>query len=217
MLRLLNLVDQFNAIERGLDDDWAELRLELAVADETRIDRAAALLGPTNPGRSRNRIRFIVARRGAGIAPEAARRLLRRLVREGIDGKLEVRSVDAAPAPELLQRPTLRAQWERALTTLPSDWSDVYAEVRFHSTDYVEPGALLLAPVNPSRYGGPAALRFRCAHSFGYGVSAEMAARCFARCDEEGFTGEVEILRALSDTHPVATQGPVWLVDGRSV
>jgi len=44
-----------------------------------------------------------------------------------------------------------------------------------------------------------------------------MAARCLQRCDEEGITGEVEILRALSDTDPVGTQGPVWLVGGRSV
>jgi hypothetical protein len=44
-----------------------------------------------------------------------------------------------------------------------------------------------------------------------------MAERCFARCDEERITGEVEILRALSDTFPVATQGPVWYVGGRAV
>jgi hypothetical protein len=48
-------------------------------------------------------------------------------------------------------------------------------------------------------------------------VSPEMATRCFERCDEDGMTGEVEILRALSDTNPVGTQGPVWLVGGRAV
>ena len=111
----------------------------------------------------------------------------------------------------------LSVQWESILAALPPDWSDVYAEVRFDSTDYVERAALLLAPVNPARYGGPNALRFRCAHHFGYGVSPEMAGRCLERCDEEGITGEIEILRALSDTHPVGTQGPVWLVGGRTV
>ena len=60
-------------------------------------------------------------------------------------------------------------------------------------------------------------LRFRCAHHFGYGVSPEMAARCLERCDQDGITGEVEILHALSDTYPVGTQGPVWLIGGRSV
>ena len=217
MLRLLNLVDQFNAIVREVGDDWAQLRLEFTVADGTRRGRAAALLGPANPGLSRDRIRFAVVQRGAGIGAEAARRLLRRLVREGIDGTLELRAVERTPAPQLQTRPALRAQWERALGFLPADWSDVYAEVRFDSTDYLEPGALLLAPANPAAYGGPGALRFRCARRFGYGVSPEMAARCFERCDERGITGEVEILRALSDTFPVATQGPVWLVGGRAV
>ncbi len=44
-----------------------------------------------------------------------------------------------------------------------------------------------------------------------------MAHRCLERLDEEGITGEVRILRALSDTKPVATQGPVWYVGGKAV
>jgi hypothetical protein len=44
-----------------------------------------------------------------------------------------------------------------------------------------------------------------------------MAARCFERCDAEGITGAVGILQSLSDTHPVGTQGPVWIQDGRVV
>ena len=104
-----------------------------------------------------------------------------------------------------------------AVAALPPDWSDLYCEVELTSTDYLERAALLLAPVNPARYGGVTAFRFRCAHHFGYGASPEMTARCFERCDEDGITGEIEILHALSDTHPVGTQGPVWLVGGRSV
>ena len=100
---------------------------------------------------------------------------------------------------------------------MPRDWSDLYAEVRLDSTDYVARAALMLAPVNPARFAGPAALQFRCARTFGYGVSPEMAARCLERCDEQGITGSVAILRVLSDTYPVATQGPVWYVGGRSV
>ena len=217
MLRLLNLVDQFNAIVRGVDDDWAELRFDFIVTDASRRERAAALLGPANPGMSRDTIRFTVAQRGGGIGPEAARRLLRRLVRQGVDGRLELRATESTAASTFRQRPSLREQWERALADLPADWSDVYAEVRFDSTDYVEPGALMLAPANPAAYGGPGALRFRCAHRFGYGVSPGMAGRCLERCDERGITGEVQILRALSDTYPVGTQGPVWLVGGRAV
>jgi hypothetical protein len=217
MLRLLRLVGQFNELERDLVDEWAELRLQLTLAEESQAERAAALLAPANPGRHGRIIRFVVDRRGPGIGAEALRRLLKRLDDEGIEGTLGLRSVQKAVPEELRRKETLRAQWERRLTEVPADWSDIYAEVRLDSTDYLERGALLLAPVNPARFGGPAALRFRSAHHFGYGVSPEMAARCFARCDEEGITGEVEILYVLSDTHPVATQGPVWLLGGRTV
>lgn len=217
MLRPVRLVDRFNEIERELPANWAEATLVLAVSNEAQSDRAAALLGPANPGRRGKSVRFTTARRGGSVAPDGLRRLLRRLDDEGIGGALELVRATEAPASELRKRESLRDQWKRGLGNLPADWSDIYAEVRFSSTDYVERGALLLAPVNPARAGGTATLRFRSAHHFGYGVSPEMAARCFERCDEDGITGEVEILRALSDTNPVGTQGPVWLVGGRAV
>jgi len=217
MLRPLRLVDQFNEIERLQIDDWAELRLQLTVEDEARVERAAALLGPANPGRRGGVLRVAIDRIGPGVGPEAARRLLRRLDQERIVGELELLNVRKAPPEEIRKRETLRAQWERAVAALPPDWSDVYGEVRLDSTDYVERAALLLAPMNPARYGGRAGLRFRCARRFGYGASPAMVARCLERCDEEGITGEVEIIHALSDTHPVGTQGPVWLVGGRVV
>jgi hypothetical protein len=217
MLGLVKLVARFNNIERELPDDWVEARIVLTVTDVGRCDRAAALLGPANPGRRGRAIRFAAGRYGAGVGPEGVRRLLRRLDSEGIAGTLALAATARAPRVEVQQREPLRTQWERGLAGLPADWSDLYAEVRFDSTDYVERAALLLAPVNPSRYGGRNALRFRCAHHFGYGVSPEMAARCLERCDEDGITGEAEILHALSDTYPVGTQGPVWLIGGRSV
>ena len=214
----VKLVDQWTGIERGLDPNWGSVRLALTMSDGSRADRAAALLGPANPGRSGNTIRLAAARGGAGVGPEAVRRMLRRLDEEGIAGTLELvgSEAPAARAPEV-RRAMLADAWDAALATLPSDWSDLYAELRLDSIDYVERAALLLAPTNPARYGGPTALRFRCAHRFGYGVSAEMASRCLERCDVDGITGTVEILRVLSDTYPVATQGPVWYVGGRSV
>jgi hypothetical protein len=213
----LRLVEQFNELERGLADEWAELRLQLTVEEASRRERAAALLAPANPGLYGRTLRFAVDRPGPGIGPEALRRLLKRLDDERIMGTLELRAVQKAPPEEVRKKETLRDQWERRLAAAPIDWSDIYAEVRLDSTDYVERGALLLAPVNPSRPDGAASLRFRSAHHFGYGVSAEMAARCFERCDDEGITGEVEILYVLSDTHPVATQGPVWKLGGRTI
>ncbi|HEY6068656.1 MAG TPA: hypothetical protein VIU81_08155 [Gaiellaceae bacterium] len=213
----MRLVGDFNEIERGIGDDWSELRFVLTVADEKRVDRAAALLGPANPGLLGTTLRFSAMRHGQGVGPEAVRRLLKRLDDEKIIGRLELLGSTQALVEDHGPANTLRSQWENAVATLPPDWSDVYAEVRLDSTDYLERGALLLAPINPDGGGGAPTLRFRSAQHFGYGVSPQMAARCFGRCDEEGITGDVSILHALSDTRPVGTQGPVWIREGRVV
>jgi hypothetical protein len=44
-----------------------------------------------------------------------------------------------------------------------------------------------------------------------------MVQRCLERLDTEDIRGDVRILRALSDSKPVATQGPVWYVGGKAV
>jgi hypothetical protein len=217
MLPGMGLVEQCARIEAGLAEDWADARLELTLADESRSERAAALLGPLNPGLFGKRIRFYTARRGAGPGPEAVRRLLRRLDEENIDGSLELlETVRAAETVRPAAR-TLVEAWEAALATLPEDWSDLYSELELRSSDHLERAALLMAPLNPSRYGGTPGFRFRVARSFGYGASPEMAHRCLARLDENRIPGDVRILRSLSDTKPVATQGPVWYVGGKAV
>jgi hypothetical protein len=93
----------------------------------------------------------------------------------------------------------------------------VFGEVALISSDYLDQAALLLAPVNPRREPTGTVLRFRCAARFGYGAAPGMVARCLERCDERGIRGTVRVLRALSDTRPVGTQGPVWYVGGRTV
>lgn len=215
----MKVVQQWAQIERELPDDWADARLLLTVSDEGRADRAAALLGPINPGRGGKQIRLYTSRSGAGHRPDLIRRLLARLDEEQIRGELTLVSSgkpeDAEP-PEVV-RPTLAGSWDAAVATLPSDWSDAYAEVELRSSDHLERAALLLSPVNPSRFGGKPGFRFRTARRFGYGVSPEMAHRCFERLDEEGIRGTVRILRALSDTRPAQTQGPVWYVGGKAV
>jgi hypothetical protein len=78
--------------------------------------------------------------------------------------------------------------------------------------------ALLIAPINPVQTTADRpGFRFRCAHSFGYGAAPGMVRRCLARLDEETISAEVEVLRALSDSHPDGTQGPVWHIGGRAV
>jgi hypothetical protein len=121
-------------------------------------------------------------------------------------------------APALARKlPTLVEQWDALAAGLPEDWSDLWLEIELTSSDHLERGALLLAPVNPSRAGKRLAFRFRVARLFGYGASPEMMHRCQERLDGEGINGTLRILRALSDTKPVSTQGPVWYVGGRSV
>jgi hypothetical protein len=218
MLRLVGLVDQWQAIERYLPGGWGEARLRLTIADLGDSDRAAALLGPVNPGRRGEVITFFTAQRGAGPSPTLIQKLLARLDREGIDGQLILLGASEAEgaAPPVEAKPLVPA-WDEELAALPDDWTDLYAEIEFESTDYLERGALLMAPLNPTRYGGKPGFRFRVAKRFGYGASTEMARRCLQRLDEEGIRGAVRILRVLSDTRPVQTQGPVWYVGGRTV
>jgi len=217
MLRLVRLVDQWDQIERELSDGWSDARLLLTLDDEAQADRAAGLLGPLNPGRRRNELRFYTARRDLGTRPDNLRRLLRGVDRERVAGRLELLASDEPVAAPAVQRATLAASWDALVAALPDDWSDLYCELELSSTDQLERAALLLAPVNPARYGGTVALRFRVARRGGYGASAGMTRRCLERLDEERIPGLVQILRALSDTRPVGTQGPVWRVGGRSV
>ena len=213
----MRLVEQWRQIEQSLPSEWGDARLKLTIPDEGDCARAASLLGPLNPGRRGKVVRFFAARRGGGPSPDAVGRLLRRVDEAGIAGELElVGSEEAQPEPEIA-RSTLVAAWDEASSSLPPDWSDLYAELELVSTDWLDRAALLLAPVNPARYGGKPGFRFRVARRFGYGASAEMTRRCLERVDEAGIRGELRILRVLSDTEPVATQGPVWYVEGRSV
>jgi hypothetical protein len=218
MLRPVSLVEQWLQILAGLSENWADARLRLTVEGDGAA-RAAAILGPVNPAQRGQIVRFYVARRGAGASPARIQPLLARIDAERIDGTLElVGSGEATEAPAVaLQRPTLTATWDAALAALPPDWSDIYAEVELVSSDWLERAALLMAPVNPARYGGTPGFRFRVARRFGYGASPGMTRRCLERVDDEHIRGELRILRVLSETKPVHTQGPVWYVEGRSV
>jgi hypothetical protein len=213
------LADRLRAIERDLPEGWSEARLRLTIRDDADCERAAALLGPAAPGRHGKRIDLVAGRGGRGSSLGLVRRLLQRLDRERIDAEFELVSATKAEAEEAAApaQASLAAAWDRELEALPSDWTDLYAELELASTDYLERAALLAAPLNPARYGGKTAFRFRCARRFGYGASPAMVRRCLERLDAEGIRGRIHILRVLSDTRPVYTQGPVWYVEGRSV
>jgi hypothetical protein len=220
------LAERCDEILRGLPRGWSLAHVELTLERGADADRAALILAPATPGRQGRTFQLHVHNGTAGLAPtpELVRRALRRLDEEGITGwvKLVHEEQASGPPPAATREPErapqpLASQWDELLERLPPDWSDLYAEIDLDSSDFLERGALLLAPVNPAHYGGSLSLRFRCARVRGYGVSAEMARRCLERLDGEHITGTVRVLRVLSDTHHVATQGPVWYVEGKSV
>lgn len=213
----MKLVDQWRRIETELPDAWSSARLALTVADDANRDRAVSMLAPAGPGRAGSTIRFATARRGEGVGPEAVRRLLRRLDQERIAGTLELLQAAEPAAAPAVERRTLAAAWTAALATLPVDWNDLYVQLDLTSTDHLDTAAFSLAPANPLRVRDALAFRIRCARRTGYGVSPEMLHRCFERLDADRIPGGVRILRALSDTDHVQTQGPVWYVEGRAV
>jgi hypothetical protein len=211
----VRLVEQWNRIESGLDPRWSDVRLRLRVGAQKSRQRAAALLGPAGPGFAGDAIRFYVARGGDGIGPEAARRLLGKIDAEGISGVLTVVSASEAEAAPTIARSTLEAEWQAALEVLPSDWSDLVAELELDSSADVDRAAVFCAPLNPIQSTGKPGFRFRCASSRGYGASSGMVGRCLARLDEADITGRVRLTRVLSDVHPVGTQGATFLVGRR--
>jgi hypothetical protein len=213
----MSLVDQWNDVEKGLDPRWSHAVLSLEVSDETRRSRAAALLAPAGPGRHGTALRFSADRTGGGVGPEAIRRMLRRLDEEGIDGALALVSTGAADVVEVAAPVSLAGAWDAALAAVPSDWSDLFCELGLTSTDHVDHAALLLAPINPLRREGRPGFRFRVARSTGYGASPGMVRRCLGRLDDEGIPGDVRVIEAMSDSHHVGTQGPVWYVAGKAV
>lgn len=190
--------------------------MSLRINDESARSRAAALLGPAGPGVGSQEIRFDVSTQGAGIGPEAARRLLRKIDAEGIVGRLELVEVLGVRPEEEPPARSLAVEWREALEVLPSDWSDVVAELELQSSADIDRAAVLCAPINPIQIpDGKPAFRFRSASRRGYGASAGMVGRCLARLDEAGITGHVRITQALSDVNPVGTQGATFAVGRR--
>ncbi len=213
------LAKDWQDLEAELPEGWVDASLSVTLEDAAHTDRAVSLLAPLQPVRSgHDTISVRLVRAGSGPSAEAFRRGLARLDAERLHGALWVGAIEQqASAPEAPAAPSLPDSWDAALTTVPGDWSDLLGEVELDSSDYLEPGALNMAPINPRRVGGTLRLQFRSASRFGYGASPGMVRRCLERCDAAGMTGRVTVLRVLSDTHPVGTQGPVWQIDGRMV
>jgi hypothetical protein len=217
----MRAVDQWSELERQLSAGWEDARLSYHVEDASSVAAAASVLAPFGPGRVGQDLRFQVARSGPQSA-DALRNLLRRLDQKRIWGRLELLDVqvpdrvEAQPIEAGAVSSPLADAWDEIVATLPPDWSDLLCEITFDSSDFLARGALLGAPLNPTRNPEALALRFRVSRR-GYGASASMARRCFVRMDEEHLTGRLEVVQALSDVGYEATLGPVWRIAGRSV
>ena len=172
------LADRVDELVRGLPRDWERARIEVTLDEEDDADRAALLLASASPGRAGTSFTFHLAAtdHGAGTSPGLARRVLARLDQAGIRGRVRLVAAErAAPAPVAAEpsapaaeeRTTLAASWDALVGRLPPDWSDLYAEIELDSSDYLDRGALLLAPINPARAAGPSSFRFRAANQAG--------------------------------------------------
>ena len=219
MLIPMRAAEQWARIQETLDPTWAEARV--AFTPEGTPADAAAVLAPLQPVRVGGELRFHVPRAGGG--PERVRNTLRALDRKRVWGTLSLVDTTTETAATTTSAPTVRLRrplaqaWDDVLATLPPDWSDVLCELELDSSDHLPRAALLSAPMNPTRSPGAIALRFRASGKQGYGVSPQMARRCFERMDSEGITGRITVVYELSDAENVVTQGPVWRVAGRSV
>lgn len=214
----MRAAEQWAQIEQELPADWSET--QLAFTPEGSVADAAAVLGPLQPGRVGNELRLHIERAEGGV--ERARNIFRALDRRRIWGTLSVlgsiRDVAPLVEPAGTERPgSLAEQWDAALAELPPDWSDVLCVLELDSSDHVPRAALLGAPLNPTRVHEEIALQFRASGKQGYGVSPQMARRCFERMDAEAIAGSLRVVYGLSDTENAVTQGPVWRLAGKSV
>ena len=219
------LADRVDEIVRGLPRGWERARLELTVEEPEDADRASLVLAPATPGRSGSAFTLYVHDGASGLSPTAGlvKRVVARLDEAGIRGRVRLAGHEQGVAKEGACRPGARGSDGAGgrLGRAPAP-----APVRLVGP--LRRGGARLdglprARGAAARAGQPCALRrpvelsLRAASSKGYGVAPGMARRALERLDDEGLSGRVRVLRVLSDTNAVSTQGPVWRVDGRSV
>ena len=221
----MKLVDQWRTIEAGLPDGWTTVRLTLTTEQSADLPRATQVLGSINAGKVGSTLVFDVTSSAGPQGAQTAMRAFERLDRERTWCNLESSAVETAPtvvgdsaeAASVPATATVARSWDAALAPLPSDWTDLLCELEIESSALLDRTALLCAPLNPTRAGSRLVFTFRCSGRSGYGASSSMARRCFERLDNDGIHGTIRVVRVLSDTDNVDTQGPVWLVGGKTL
>ncbi len=213
----MKLVDQWSALERRLPAGWETITLRVTPEQPSELGEAARILGSMSPGLVEDEIALTVGRLEGSSGPQAARRLFGTLDNARVWCALRQEGVvgEDVSMPSTAASQPVAAAWDAVLATLPSDWSDLLCRLEIDSSDELPRTALLCAPLNPTRAGQELAFTFRCGRQAGYGVAPSMARRCFERLDEENLPGRVEVLRLLSQTDNVDTQGATWVVGGK--
>ena len=179
------------------------------------------MLGPINAGRVGSTLVFDVRRAAGPQGAQTAPRLFGRL--DGgrtwctMEPSESDRSGPGQGASERAPDEASVASSGNGAGPAPSDWIDLFCELEIASSTLLDRTALLCAPLNPARSGSRLVFTFRCSGRSGYGVSSGMARRCFERLDNDNIPGTTRVLRVLSDTDNVDTQGPVWLVGGKTL
>jgi hypothetical protein len=209
----MKLVDQWGTIEARLPRDWQDVRLTVATEQASDLPRATAVLGSAGAGRVGDTLVLHVRRFGAS-SPAAVRRHFARLDAERVWCTLEPGEVGEEAPVAVAPAASLATGWDAALADLPPDWSELLCRLEITGSVLLPRAALLCAPLNPTRDRDSLGFVFR-AGRVGYGVSEGMARRCLERLDAEAIEGSVTVLRVLSDTEPVASQGSSWIVAGR--
>jgi hypothetical protein len=107
---------------------------------------------------------------------------------------------------------TLVDAWDAAIAAEPDDWSHVAVELVLDDPECMEEAALLICAANPwhGETWRTGILRFRVAHTFGYGASAPLTRALMGRLDGAQITGHLRIISSLDAVLPVATQGPTF-------
>jgi hypothetical protein len=217
MLISVRLSDRWTEIERELPPDWGVVQLRVRPEQAGDLAAVARVLGSLGAGRVGDELAVTVARTGSAAGPAAVRRTFALLDDARTWCRLELGQVEAAePRAAAASATSLPAAWDHATAALPRDWSDLLCRIRLESSALLDRGALLCAPLNPAREPDDLlAFTFRVARRAGYGASPAMVRRCLERLEAEAIEAEVTVLRQLSETDRVATQGPVWLVGDR--
>jgi hypothetical protein len=89
---------------------------------------------------------------------------------------------------------SLAERFAGVVDELPSDWTDIQADLRIHEEDRYVEAAVILAQVNPQPYSrADWHWRIPVAHSFGHAAAPQTVRGVLAQLDESGFTGELAV------------------------